>query len=145
MALRAPDFGPRTADDVSLSEIFSVLSDDDSLKIIDSVASQQQDLRISDFDTPKRYYSRLSKLKKAYIIKRKGKSYALTSFGAILHDTIQTVKEAYGLQWKLQVVDAIDESLPFTECQSIIESLIPNAAIRNILVELRKPLLKSTS
>jgi pyruvate/2-oxoglutarate/acetoin dehydrogenase E1 component len=139
MTLRAPDSGPRT-DVISLSGIFSVLSDDDSLKIIDSVASHQQDLRISDFDTPKRYYSRMSKLKKASIIKRKGKSYALTSFGAILHDTIQTVKEAHGLQWKLQVVDAIDENLPFTECQSVIESLIPNTAMRNTLIKSRKPL-----
>jgi pyruvate/2-oxoglutarate/acetoin dehydrogenase E1 component len=126
--------------DSSLSSIFSVLSDNDSLKIIDTIASRQQDLKIGDFDTPKRYYSRLSKLKKATIIRKKGKSYALTSFGSILYDTIQTVKQAQGLQWKLEVVDAIDENLPQTERQSIIESLIPNELMRNILIEPRATL-----
>jgi pyruvate/2-oxoglutarate/acetoin dehydrogenase E1 component len=134
MALERHDSSLIT-NDTSLSNIFSVLSDNDSLKIIDTIASRQQDLKIGDFDTPKRYYSRLSKLKKATIIRKKGKSYALTSFGSILYDTIQTVKQAQGLQWKLEVVDAIDENLPQTERQSIIESLIPNELMRNILIE----------
>jgi pyruvate/2-oxoglutarate/acetoin dehydrogenase E1 component len=139
MALERHDSSLIT-NDASLSCIFSVLSDNDSLKIIDTIAGRQQDLKISDFDTPKRYYSRLSKLKKATIIRKKGKSYALTSFGSILYDTIQTVKQAQGLQWKLEVVDAIDENLPQTERQSIIESLIPNELMRNILIEPRATL-----
>lgn len=133
MALGTPDSSLNT-NDTTLSCIFSVLSDDDSLKIIDTIASRQQDLKIGDFETAKRYYSRLSKLKKATIIRKKGKSYALTSFGSILHNTIQTIKQAQGLQWKLEVIDAIDENLPHTERQSIIESLIPNKMMRNILV-----------
>ncbi|MGH9950698.1 MAG: hypothetical protein ACRD5J_03665, partial [Nitrososphaeraceae archaeon] len=67
-------------------------------------------------------------------------SYSLTSFGSILYNTIQTVKQAHGLQWKLEVVDAIDEGLPHTERQSIIESLIPNKLMRNILIESRATL-----
>jgi hypothetical protein len=126
---------PLIPNDTALSCIFSVLSDKDSLKIIDTIVSRQQDLQMGDFDTPKRYYSRLSKLKKATIIRKKGKSYALTSFGSILYNTVQTVKQAQGLQWKLEVVDAIDENLPQTERQSIIESLIPNELMRNILIE----------
>ncbi|MGH9963328.1 MAG: hypothetical protein ACRD5E_00680 [Nitrososphaeraceae archaeon] len=139
MALGTPDSSLRT-NDTSLSCIFSVLSDNDSLKIIDTIAGRQLDLKIGDFDTPKRYYSRLSKLKKASIIRKKGRSYALTSFGSILYNTIQTVKQAHGLQWKLEVVDTIDESLPHTERQSIIESLIPNKLMRNILIESRATL-----
>lgn len=134
MALERHDSSLIT-NDSSLSSIFSVLSDNDSLKIIDTIASRQQDLKMGDFDTPKRYYSRLSKLKKATIIRKKGKSYALTSFGSILHNTIQTIKQAQGLQWKLEVVDAIDENLPQTERVSIIESLVPNKLMRNILIK----------
>ena len=139
MALGTPDSSLST-NDTTLSCIFSVLSDDDSLRIIDTIASRQQDLKIGDFETPKRYYSRLSKLKKATIIRKKGKSYALTSFGSILYNTIQTIKQAQGLQWKLEVVDAIDDNLPQTERASIIESLIPNELMRNILVEPRSTL-----
>jgi hypothetical protein len=136
MALGTHD-SPMITNDKSLSSIFSVLSDSDSLKIIGTIASHREDLKIGDFDTAKRYYSRLSKLKKATIIRKKGKSYALTSFGSILYNTIQTVKQAQGLQWKLEVVDAIDENLPQTERTSIIESLIPNESMRNILNETR--------
>jgi hypothetical protein len=139
MALGTHD-SPMITNDKSLSSIFSVLSDSDSLKIIGTIASPHQDLKIGDFDTAKRYYSRLSKLKKATIIRKKGKSYALTSFGSILYNTIQTVKQAQGLQWKLEVVDAIDENLPQTERTSIIESLIPNESMRNILNEPRATL-----
>ena len=140
MALGTHD-SPIITNDTSLSSIFSVLSDSDSLKIIGTIASHHpQDLKIGDFDTPKRYYSRLSKLKKATIIRKKGKSYALTSFGSILYNTIQTVKQAQGLQWKLEVVDAIDENIPQTERTSIIESLIPNESMRNILFEPRATL-----
>ena len=134
MALGTPDSSLST-NDTSLSCIFSVLSDSDSLKIIGTIASSQQDLKMGDFDTAKRYYSRLSKLKKATIIRKKGKSYALTSFGSILYNTIQTVKQAQGLQGKLEVVDAIDENLPQKERTSIIESLIPNKLMRNILIK----------
>ena len=102
MALGTHDSSMIT-NDTSLSSIFSVLSDNDSLKIIGTIASHHpQDLKIGDFDTAKRYYSRLSKLKKATIIRKKGKSYALTSFGSILYNTIQTVKQAQRLQWKLR-------------------------------------------
>jgi pyruvate/2-oxoglutarate/acetoin dehydrogenase E1 component len=139
MALGTHDSSMIT-NDTSLSSIFSVLSDSDSLKIIGTIASHHQDLKIGDFDTAKRYYSRLSKLKKASIIRKKGRSYALTSFGSIVYNIIQTVKQARGLQWKLEVVDAIDESLPHTERQSIIESLIPNKLMRNILIESRATL-----
>lgn len=65
MALGTPDSSLST-NDTSFSCIFSVLSDDHSLKIIDTIASRQQDLKMGDFDTHKRYYSRLSKLKKSH-------------------------------------------------------------------------------
>jgi hypothetical protein len=54
---------------MSLSDIFSVLSDDDSLRIIQMIVDHR-DPKINDFESPKRYYTRLSKLKNALIIKR---------------------------------------------------------------------------
>ncbi len=120
----------------SLSDIFSVLSDDDSLRIIQMIVDHRNP-KITDFESPKRYYTRLSKLKSALIIKRKGKTYEITAFGCIIYDMIQKVKLAHDLHWKLQVIDAIGDRVPDVERQQIIESLIPDKSIRETLIETR--------
>ena len=120
----------------SLSEIFSVLSDDDSLRIIQMIVDHR-DPKITDFESPKRYYTRLSKLKNALIRKRKGRSYELTAFGLVIYDMIQTVKLAHDLHWKLQVIDAIEDRVPDVERRQIIESLIADRSIRRSLTEIR--------
>jgi hypothetical protein len=121
---------------MSLSEIFSVLSDDDSLRIIQMIVDHR-DPKITDFESPKRYYTRLSKLKNALVVKRKGRSYELTAFGLVIYDMIQTVKLAHDLHWKLRVIDAIGERVPDVERQQIIESLILDKSIRKTLIETR--------
>jgi hypothetical protein len=121
---------------ISLSEIFSVLSDDDSLRIIQMIVDHR-DPKITDFESPKRYYTRLSKLKNALIVRRKGRSYELTAFGSVIYDIIETVKLAHELHWKLQVIDAIGDRVPDAERQQIIESLIPDKSIRKTLIETR--------
>jgi hypothetical protein len=120
----------------SLSEIFSVLSDDDSLRIIQMIVDHR-DPKITDFESPKRYYARLSKLKNALIIKRKGRSYEMTAFGLVIYDMIQTVRLAHDLHWKLQVIDAIEDRVPDAERRQIIESLIADRSIRRSLTEIR--------
>ena len=120
----------------SLSEIFSVLSDDDSLRIIQMIVDHR-DPKITDFESPKRYYTRLSKLKNALVIKRKGRSHELTAFGLVIYDMIQTVKLAHDLHWKLQVIDAIEDRVPDLERRQIIESLIADKSIRKSLTEFR--------
>ena len=121
---------------ISLSEIFSVLSDDDSLRIIQMIVDHR-DPKITDFESPKRYYTRLSKLKNALMVKKNGRSYELTAFGSVIYDMIQTVKLAHDLHWKLQVIDAIGNRVPEVERQQIIESLITDKSIRKTLIETR--------
>jgi predicted transcriptional regulator len=56
--------------------------------------AEQEDLDKAKFGSPKRYYSRLSKLRKAMMIKRKGKAYVLSSFGTILYELVERVRIA---------------------------------------------------
>ena len=121
---------------MSLSDIFSVLSDDDSLKFIQMIVDHRV-LKIIDFESPKRYYTRLSKLKRSHIIKRKGKTYELTAFGSVIYDMTQKVRLAHDLHWKLQLIDSIGDGVPDVERQQIIESLIPDQSIRKTLIESR--------
>jgi len=122
----------------SLSDILFALSDEDSLKIFDMIANRQRDPKISDFESPKRYYNRMSKLKNARVIRKNGKSYKITAFGSIVYKTIQMIKIAHELHWKLEVIDAISENVPVGEYHSIVESMIPDKSVRNTLIELRE-------
>jgi hypothetical protein len=118
----------------SISEIFSVISDEDSLNLIQMIV-ERRDPKISDFESPKRYYTRLAKLKNAHMIKKQGKSYDITAFGSIIYDMIRTIKLAHDLHWKLRVIDAMNDKVPRTERNKIIESLIQDESIRGILTE----------
>jgi len=122
----------------SLSDILFALSDEDSLKIFDMIANRQRDPKISDFESPKRYYTRLSKLKNARVIRKNGKSYTITAFGSIVYKMIQMIKIAHELHWKLEVIDAISENVPDEEHHSIVESMIPDKSVRKTLIELRE-------
>ena len=122
----------------SLSDILFALSDEDSLKIFDMIANRQRDPKISDFESPKRYYNRMSKLKNARVIRKNGKSYKITAFGSIVYKTIQMIKIAHELHWKLEVIDAISENVPVGEYHSIVKSMIPDKSVRNTLIELRE-------
>ena len=117
-------------------QIFSLSFPMMTLKIIQTIVDHR-DPKISDFESPKRYYTRLSKLKNALIIKWKGKSYEITAFGSVIYDMIQTVKLAHDLHCKLQVIDAIGDRVPDVERQQIIESLIPDKSIRKTLIDTR--------
>jgi hypothetical protein len=119
---------------ISISEIMHVLSDEDSLNLIQMIV-EHRDPEINDFESPKRYYTRLAKLKDAFIIKKQGKSYDITAFGAVVYDMIRTVKLAQDLHWKLRVIDAINDKVPKKERKQIIESLIQDESIRVILTE----------
>jgi hypothetical protein len=118
---------------MNINDIFFVLSDSDSLEMIRMV-DEQLELDKAEFDSPKRYYRRIAKLRKALIIKKKRKSYELTAFGSILHEIVKYVEVTRDLHWKLQVIDSLDDMVPGAERKAIIESLIPDKTVRAILL-----------
>ena len=115
------------------ADTFFVMSDCDSLQIIRMIA-EQEDLDKAKFGSPKCYYSRLSKLRKTMMIKRKGKAYVLSSFGTILYELVERVRVAGDLHWKLQAIDSLDHKVPNAERRAIIELLVSDEAVRAILL-----------
>jgi hypothetical protein len=67
-----------------LSAIFFAFGNEDVLKMFEAIA-QHQNINTSDFDTQKKYYSRLTKLKTNSLIKKKRGKYVLTAFGASMY------------------------------------------------------------
>ena len=82
--------------------VLDAIHDPDGRDLFNSIATERKSNDASDYIvkiTRKQYYSRLSKLIKADMIKRKGEKYVLTPFGEVI----------YAVQ--LEFDEAVDEHL----------------------------------
>jgi predicted transcriptional regulator len=125
----------------SVAKIMRAISDGMALDLYKSIANSngatgeflQSKIKISR----KQYYSRLSNMAKAGLIKRKHGRYSLTTFGRVVYDSERSIENAYNIFWKLKAIDSIGVSneLPKEEYSKIVEALIDNYDIKDILVK----------
>jgi predicted transcriptional regulator len=125
-----------------LTNVLKSISDDESLELFRFIATNDSDsesLRNRTKMTRKQYYSRMSRLMKAGLIKRKSGKHTLTAFGRVIYDTQVTIENAISNYWKLKAIDSLEMSddLPVEERKKLIDNLIENDGIREILA--RKP------
>jgi len=121
---------------LSVENILRVLSVDKSLALFEalSVGSLDSDVFRSRLDlTRKQYYSRMSALHKAGLIKRRSRSYSLSSFGGIVYDALMIIGKALENYWKLSAIDSV-QHLPEIGLNKIIEVLIDNPQIKESLL-----------
>jgi predicted transcriptional regulator len=123
-----------------LAKVLKSISDDDSLELFRSIAFKDSDsdsLRKKTKMTRKQYYSRMSRLTKAGLIKRKNGKHTLTAFGKVIYDTQVTIENAINNFWKLKAIDSLEMSndLPTEERKKLIDNLIENNGIREILAK----------
>jgi hypothetical protein len=121
-----------------VAQVFESLSDNVSLELFTTIAHESINsvlLRNKIKITRKQYYSRLSKMMKAGLIKRSSGKLVLTAFGKIVNEVQTTVLNASKNQWKLRAIDSIElsDELPKEERRKLLESLIDNRQIREIL------------
>jgi hypothetical protein len=90
--------------------------------------------------TRKQYYSRINRLRKAGLIRRKGSRFVLTSLGKIVYEIHKTIGFAIHNRWKLQTIDTLNtflpaEGIPIEERHKLIDALLgDNDVIKDILV-----------
>ena len=123
---------------VSVVEILEAISDVKSLKLFNTIATKggnSEDLSVQLKLSRKEYYSRLSRLMKTGMVKRKNGKHFLTAFGKVIYDAQVTVKKAVESYWKLKAIDSIDLSDEITvkERDKLIQTLVDDAEIREIL------------
>jgi predicted transcriptional regulator len=127
----------------SIANILNTISDDTSLLLLKAIAlcnsKSSRDTVIYRLHlTRNRYYSRMSKLVKANLVKRNNRTYFLTNLGKIIIDTQNIIAMAIQDYWKLKALDGIEMSDKFrlseTEYYELTETLINNTEIKNILV-----------
>jgi hypothetical protein len=123
-----------------LCDIFLALSDQDTLKMFQTIVLNQKKIEWRDFDTRKKYYSRLTKLKKNFLVKKEKKNsvYVVTAFGSIIYDAFLHARKTQDLYWQLRIIDTFNETVPEDQRKKMIESLMPHDdEIRKILLPTR--------
>jgi predicted transcriptional regulator len=123
---------------LSVSNILSAISDDKSLVLFNTIAlaSGDSDILISRLNlTRKQYYSRLSDLINAGLIRRINGKYFTTSFGKVAYKAQELIGTAVQYSSKLQAIDSVESpKFPPLELSKIIDTLISNSEIKEILV-----------
>ena len=130
----------------SITDILEKISDDKALTIFNSIAVSDGHgyicLREMNLST-KQYYSRLSGLMNAGLIRRDNGKYSLTLVGKIVYDALLNIGKALSYYWKLKAIESIEmssSSLPGAglskeELTQLVNALIDNHFIKDLLIK----------
>ena len=126
----------------SITSILKKISDDKALTLFNSIAVSNGDRYIPLREmnlTTKQYYSRISGLMDAGLIKRHKGKYSLTLLGKVVYDSQMVIGKALDYYWKLKAIESIEmssgASLPGGELSQLLNALIDNHQIKDILMK----------
>ena len=122
----------------TVDSVLACISDKQSLELFRYIAvtnGNSENLRTKINLTRKQYYSRLSRMTKAGIVKRKNGRHSLTAFGKVVYDAQTIIEKAVNSYWKLKAVDSLEMSddIPKEERLKLIDNLLDNKDIKEIL------------
>ncbi|HEX5977940.1 MAG TPA: hypothetical protein VFY68_11720 [Nitrososphaeraceae archaeon] len=125
---------------ISIVDILKSISDDKGLILFNTIAlaNDESEIQIRKMGlTSKQFYSRISKLTKADLIKRKYGRYSLTVLGRVVYDAHTTIGKALMYYWKLKAIESIETSpsvkLPKDDLAKLVDTLIDNQQIKDII------------
>jgi hypothetical protein len=128
------EFGP-ISDAVS---ILKAIANDISYLLFKTIALNKGQMKLRRTGpSKKQYYTALSALKKAGLIKKKSGEYTITAFGKIIYCIQLMIEEAFENRWKLMAVDSveIEDTVPEEEFVKFIDVLIQNKQIKEFLMK----------
>ena len=136
---------------VSKISLLFAISDKKASNIFKSIASagSNTDILISQLKlTRKQYYSRMSRLLQAGLVKRQKGRYLLTAFGKVIYSAQMNlearIENALNNYWKLKAIDSL-EMPSREETEKVICALIENEEIKSVLMkEESRPEIKKT-
>jgi predicted transcriptional regulator len=132
----------------SISLILKKISDDKTLVLLNSIAITDVDkyIRLKEMNlSTKQYYSRISGLMEAGLIRRHKGRYSLTMLGRVVYHSQMIVAKTLAYYWKLKAIESIEiesiqmannatSGLPNEEITKLINALIDNHQIKDILL-----------
>src|SRR6188474_1003992 len=123
----------------SITSVLKKISDDKALTLFNSIAVSNGDeyIPLKEMNlTTKQYYSRISGLLNAGLIKRHKGKYSHTLLGKVVYDIQMTIGRTLTYYWKLKGIESIEmssgASLPEGELVQLINVLIDNNQIKGI-------------
>jgi hypothetical protein len=126
----------------SISLILKKISDDKALVLLNSIAvvDGEKHIQLKRMNlTTKQYYSRISGLTDAGLIKRHRGKYSLTMLGHVVYDSQLIIGKTLAYYWKLKVIESVEMSthsgLPNEDTTQLINALIDNHRIKDILIK----------
>ena len=121
----------------SLSKVLSAIADAKSLLIFQSIASgfvESDGLLKKTNLSRKQYYSRISVIVDAGLVRKKNKKYHLTSLGKVVYGLQITTQNALNNYWKLRAIDSLDD-ISERELEQVIENMIGDENLRELLTK----------
>lgn len=139
----------------SITYILKKISDDKALVLFNSIAVSSSDndrcIPLSEMNlSTKQYYTRISGLTDAGLIKKHKGRYSLTMLGKVVYQSQMIIGKALAYYWKLKAIESIeiasDDTLSKGELPQLINALIDNLQIKNILMKsISNPSIESNS
>ena len=129
----------------SITDVLKKISDDKALTLFNSIATSngQSDIRLRDMNlSTRQYYSKLSGLISAGLVRRDYGKYSLTLIGKIVYHAYLEICIALACYWKLKAIDSVEMSssppragLSKEELMQLINALIDNHFIKDVLIK----------
>jgi predicted transcriptional regulator len=125
----------------SISLILKKISDDKALVLFDSIAVTNEDkyIPLKEMNlTTKQYYTRVSGLLDAGLVKRRKGKYSLTMLGKVVYQSQTIIGKTLDYYWKLKAIESLETSAyipPNEEITQMINALIDNQQIKDILMK----------
>jgi len=125
---------------MSVAEILDAICDAKSLKLFEAISVKglnSEDLSVQlNHLSPQEFYSRMSRLMKVGMVKRKNRKHFLTAFGKVVYDGHITIRKAVENDYKLRAIDSMDLSSEITKCEwsKLIDGLLDDQKIKAILL-----------
>jgi predicted transcriptional regulator len=124
---------------LSLAHVLKSISDDKSLSIFQLIANVNSngEIILKKLDlTRKQYYSKISAMMKAGLIKRQSGRYCLTPFGKVIYCCTMIAKNALDNYYNLKAIEATEVSgLPNEEIGKLIDVLIDNQQVKEFVTK----------
>lgn len=127
----------------SVTDVLKKISDDRALTLFNSIATsnRHRDIRLRDMNlSTRQYYSKLSGLMSAGLVRRDYGKYSLTLIGKIVYDAYLKICTALSCYWELKAIDSIEmlppgAGLSKEELRQLINALIDNHFIKDVLIK----------
>jgi hypothetical protein len=128
----------------SISLILKKISDDKALVLFNSIAVTNDDkyIPLKEMNlTTKQYYTRVSGLLDAGLVKRHRGKYSLTMLGKVVYQSQSIIGKTLVYYWKLKAIESIEMSasgpcIPSNEeITQMINALIDNQQIKDIIMK----------